>query len=77
VREQRSMLGLSGPFDMVYRGISRPGDESVEHAMRFAEAGATWWLEHIIPAVFGVDDWQADWPVEAIRERILQGPPKM
>lgn len=76
VLEQRVKLGRSGPFDMVYRGISRPGDESVEHAARFAEVGATWWLEHIIPMVYGVDDWQAAWPVEAIHERILQGPPR-
>lgn len=76
VREQRSMLGLSRPFDMVYRGISRSGNELAEHAACFAEAGATWWLEHIIPMVFGVEDWQAAWPLNAMRERILQGPPK-
>lgn len=76
VREQRSMLGVNGSFDMVYRGISKPGDEGAEHAARFAEAGATWWLEHIIPMVFSVEDWQATWPVDAMRERILQGPPK-
>jgi hypothetical protein len=38
------------------------------------EAGATWWLEDISPWPFGWN-WQGPWPVEAMRARILQGPP--
>ncbi|MBN1309854.1 MAG: LLM class flavin-dependent oxidoreductase [Anaerolineae bacterium] len=77
VLEQRAQLDASGPFDVVYRGMSQPGTEGVERAAQFAEAGATWWIEHLVPMVFGVDDWQVDWPVEAMRERVLQGPPRL
>jgi alkanesulfonate monooxygenase SsuD/methylene tetrahydromethanopterin reductase-like flavin-dependent oxidoreductase (luciferase family) len=77
VLEQREKIGANGPFDVVYRGISQPGEEGIERAAQFAEAGATWWLEHLVPMVFGVDDWQADWPVEAMRERVLEGPPRL
>ena len=35
---------------------------------------ATWWLECIAPFRFG-KGFMEQWPVEAMRERILQGPP--
>ena len=36
-------------------------------------AGATWWLEILYPWVYGWDG-ASDWPVEAMRERVLAGP---
>ena len=41
----------------------------------YVEAGLTWWLEGIGPWRFGWD-WSGPWPVEAMEERIRQGPPK-
>jgi alkanesulfonate monooxygenase SsuD/methylene tetrahydromethanopterin reductase-like flavin-dependent oxidoreductase (luciferase family) len=75
VMAHRAQLGLDGPFDVIYRGMSRPGQESVDQAGQFAEAGATWWLENLTPLAFGGDDWQAEWPLDAMYERVLQGPP--
>jgi hypothetical protein len=41
----------------------------------YAAAGATWWLEDITPWRFG---WESGpWPVEAMRERVRQGPPRV
>lgn len=36
--------------------------------------GMTWWLESITPSRFGLR-FKDEWPVDAMRERILQGPP--
>jgi len=36
--------------------------------------GMTWWLEGITPFRFGLG-FKDTWPIEAMRERILQGPP--
>lgn len=67
-----------GPFDLVNTGFT-PGDDPVEAAeivTPFAVAGATWWLELIIPNRFGVS-FEESWPVEAMRQRVLQGPPSL
>ena len=67
----------AGPLDVVYSAAPTPGDDPAKAAERiapFAEAGVTWWLEQIYPGHFG-SGWQEDWPLEAMRERILQGPP--
>jgi alkanesulfonate monooxygenase SsuD/methylene tetrahydromethanopterin reductase-like flavin-dependent oxidoreductase (luciferase family) len=76
VREQRAH---DGPFDIVYAGHPTPGDNPARAAAivgRYAEAGVTWWLEHINPFAFGgaVD---GAWPLDAMRERIHQGPPRI
>jgi len=63
-------------FDVVYSAAPTPGDDPAQAAERiapFAEAGVTWWLEQIYPGHFG-GSWQTEWPVEAMRKRILQGP---
>ena len=56
-----------------------PGDQPAQAAdmvRRRAEIGATWWLELIAPFRFdkGFED---EWPVGAMQERILQGPPRV
>lgn len=66
------------PFEVVTTGFT-PGDNparAADQAALYLKAGATWWLENINPFRFG---WkmQGPWPVEAMRERILQGPPKL
>ena len=66
------------PFDIVYSGAT-PGDNptrAAEIVGSFAEAGATWWLEPIAP--YRYDEGFAEpWNTEKLRERVLQGPPKI
>jgi alkanesulfonate monooxygenase SsuD/methylene tetrahydromethanopterin reductase-like flavin-dependent oxidoreductase (luciferase family) len=78
LRDQRALLGADRPFEIVYSGHPTPGDDparAAEIVARYAEIGVTWWLEMIMPRIGG-EDWKSpDWPLEAMRERILQGPP--
>ncbi|MFN8513166.1 MAG: LLM class flavin-dependent oxidoreductase [Chloroflexia bacterium] len=57
------------PFDLLVGGKT-PGDDlapSQQRLRALADAGATWWCELIL----------ADYPIpEAIRQRIVQGPPR-
>lgn len=67
------------PYDVVHIGIATPGDDrtrAAEMVAPYAEAGATWWFEPIDPRHVGVD-WADEWPVEQLRQRIHQGPPKI
>ena len=59
----------SGPFDLMAGGNS-PGDDrtrAIAHVAAFAEAGATWWSEFVLPDA-GED--------EQALTRIRQGPPR-
>ena len=65
------------PFDVVYAGRPTPGDDPAQAAeivSQYAKAGVTWWLENITPFSFG-RDMEGEWPLEAMHQRILQGPP--
>lgn len=58
------------PFDIVVEG-QMPGDDHEKAASivrPYAEAGATWWIEAM---------WDAMNNVDAVRSRILQGPPRI
>ncbi len=64
------------PFDVLQSGFTA-GDnasQATEIIEPYLETGVTWWIEQINPWRFqwGVTD--GPWPVEAMRERILQGP---
>lgn len=75
VREQH---GDDRPFEVICLAEPTAGDDLAQAAAIVAPyqaAGATWWLEELKPQRFGVD-WSEEWPFEALRERILQGPPK-
>jgi alkanesulfonate monooxygenase SsuD/methylene tetrahydromethanopterin reductase-like flavin-dependent oxidoreductase (luciferase family) len=64
-------------YEVVYSTSLVPGSNPARLAERiaqYAEAGITWLLEQLYPQHFG-GDWQGKWPVEAMRQRILQGPP--
>jgi hypothetical protein len=63
------------PFDLIH--INPPIDptQGAEIVGPYADAGLTWWLEEITPLHFG-SEWRGEWPFEAMRERILAGPPK-
>jgi len=64
-------------FDVVHLGQHTEGSDparAAESVAPFAAAGVTWWLERIAPDEFG-GAWEGDWPLEAMRERVMQGPP--
>jgi alkanesulfonate monooxygenase SsuD/methylene tetrahydromethanopterin reductase-like flavin-dependent oxidoreductase (luciferase family) len=67
VRRERSAAGIDGPFDIVLGGAT-PADARAAASILepAATAGATWWIEQ---------DWQ-DTSVEALRSRIVAGPPR-
>jgi alkanesulfonate monooxygenase SsuD/methylene tetrahydromethanopterin reductase-like flavin-dependent oxidoreductase (luciferase family) len=68
----------SGSYDLVITGFT-PGDkpeEAAEIVAPFAGAGATWWLEPIVPNRFGAG-YDDPWPVDQMRQRVLQGPPAL
>ena len=76
VQSERQRLGLDEPFDVIKMGMS-PGDDPAEAAARInsaSRAGATWWLELLMPEVYGLSptDTQA---YTVLRARVLQGPP--
>ena len=76
VHEQRAQAGLPNkPFEVVHAGISSGTDVEEDRALALAYsvAGVTWWLEHLVPDRWG--SW-TDWPLEAMRQRIRQGPPR-
>ncbi len=76
VQAQRTTAGLDGPFDVVNLGVT-PGDNPAESAGRVqaaAEAGVTWWLELLMPEVYGFDPGDAA-ALAVIQQRIRQGPP--
>jgi alkanesulfonate monooxygenase SsuD/methylene tetrahydromethanopterin reductase-like flavin-dependent oxidoreductase (luciferase family) len=68
----RADLGLTGEYDVVAEGVQDLTNtaKTVAEARRYAEIGATWWLDA---------DWFAaptDDPVATQRERVLVGPPR-
>ena len=69
----------NAPFDVLQSGFS-PGDKpdvATDMVGPYIDAGATWWIEQINPWRFNWGQREGPWPVEAMRERILQGPPKI
>jgi alkanesulfonate monooxygenase SsuD/methylene tetrahydromethanopterin reductase-like flavin-dependent oxidoreductase (luciferase family) len=77
VQEQRSLAGLADqPFEVVHGGISSGTDQESDRtlALAYAEVGVTWWLEHLVPNRWG--SWD-EWPLEAMRQRVRQGPPRL
>jgi hypothetical protein len=74
VHEQRAQAGLgSKPFDIAHNGISSGADQQADRALAqmYADAGVTWWLEHLLPERWGDG---SEWPLDAMRERIRRGP---
>jgi alkanesulfonate monooxygenase SsuD/methylene tetrahydromethanopterin reductase-like flavin-dependent oxidoreductase (luciferase family) len=72
----KERCGQEHPLDIVCMGMT-PGAEPAQAAATVAQRaqrGATWWLELIGPYILG-KDLEDEWPLEAMRERVLQGPP--
>jgi len=64
-------------YEVVYSPAPIPGNDPAKVAewiARYTEVGVTWLLEELYPQHFG-GEWQGNWPVEAMRQRIIQGPP--
>jgi alkanesulfonate monooxygenase SsuD/methylene tetrahydromethanopterin reductase-like flavin-dependent oxidoreductase (luciferase family) len=77
VRFIREIRDDPAPYDVVHLAAPTLDDDvgrREEIVTPYAEAGATWWLERMTPDSFGAP-WQGEWPVEAMREHILRGPP--
>jgi alkanesulfonate monooxygenase SsuD/methylene tetrahydromethanopterin reductase-like flavin-dependent oxidoreductase (luciferase family) len=73
----RSLRPAGAPFDVVHCEPPVAAGREAAACARVAairDAGATWWLERLVPEDFG-GDWTARWPAEAIRERVRRGPP--
>ena len=67
------------PMDIICMGVTPDAEskEGVDWVEQRAELGATWWLECLTPDRAGIDDYGDEWPVDALRERVLQGPPQL
>ncbi|MBN1284336.1 MAG: LLM class flavin-dependent oxidoreductase, partial [Anaerolineae bacterium] len=65
------------PFDMALSN-GRVGEDPaalIDRVGAYEAAGVTWWVEQVNPWRFG---WREEgpWPLEAMRERVLAGPPR-
>ncbi len=69
-----SMPGYTLPFEVVHMGITAGTDAAHDREIvaAYQQVGVTWWVEKILPELWG--SW-TDWPLEAMRARIRQGPP--
>jgi len=67
VDEQRTQ---ESPFDIIVEGVTPIGDgeKAASIVAAYAQAGATWWIESM---------WTAPGGMDAVRERIKQGPPRI
>jgi alkanesulfonate monooxygenase SsuD/methylene tetrahydromethanopterin reductase-like flavin-dependent oxidoreductase (luciferase family) len=71
LREERGRAGLSmESFDVVVEGSTEPGRGGAQEVLRWAEAGATWWIE----ANWGLAEADA---VAASLDRLRAGPPRI
>jgi alkanesulfonate monooxygenase SsuD/methylene tetrahydromethanopterin reductase-like flavin-dependent oxidoreductase (luciferase family) len=64
----------SPPFEVVHSGITGGTDAALDReiVVAYERVGVTWWIEKILPELWG--SW-TEWPLEAMRSRIRQGPP--
>ena len=69
-----SQPGYTSSFEIVHMGITGGMDAAHDREIisAYQQAGVTWWVEKILPERWG--SW-SNWPMEAMRARILQGPP--
>ena len=75
VRYVASQPGYTTPFEVVHMGITGGTDAAHDREVvaAYEQVGVTWWVEKILPERWG--SW-TDWPLEAMRARIRQGPPR-
>jgi alkanesulfonate monooxygenase SsuD/methylene tetrahydromethanopterin reductase-like flavin-dependent oxidoreductase (luciferase family) len=70
-----SLPGYTRPFEVVHMGITAGTNAAYDRKIvaAYQQAGVTWWVEKIIPELGG--NW-TNWPLEEMRSRIRQGPPR-
>jgi alkanesulfonate monooxygenase SsuD/methylene tetrahydromethanopterin reductase-like flavin-dependent oxidoreductase (luciferase family) len=70
-----SQPGYTTPYEFVHMGITGGTDATLDREVvaTYQQVGVTWWIEKILPELWG--SW-AEWPLEAMRSRIRQGPPR-
>lgn len=75
VRYVAAQPGYTTPFEVVHSGILPGKDAAQDRDMvaAYEQVGVTWWVEKILPELWG--SWH-NWPLEAMRAHIRQGPPK-
>ncbi|KAA3659067.1 MAG: LLM class flavin-dependent oxidoreductase [Chloroflexi bacterium] len=63
-------------FDVVCTGVTHGEDaeKDAEWVANYQSRGCTWWLEGIAPYRYG-QGFDEPWPLEKMRQRVLQGPP--
>jgi alkanesulfonate monooxygenase SsuD/methylene tetrahydromethanopterin reductase-like flavin-dependent oxidoreductase (luciferase family) len=74
IRSVVSLPGYTTPYEVVHSGITDgmdPAHDS-EVVAAYQQVGVTWWVEKIQPERWG--SW-TNWPLEAMRTRVRQGPP--
>ena len=78
IRYLRKHRKYEQPMDIICMGVTPDAEskEGIDWVEQRAELGATWWLECLTPDRAGVENYEDEWPVEAMRERVLQGPPR-
>jgi probable F420-dependent oxidoreductase len=66
------------PLDIIMMGVTTDADSEETKALvrQRAERGATWWLESLTPFRTGAG-YEDEWPVDEMRERVLEGPPQL
>ncbi|MGZ3609825.1 MAG: LLM class flavin-dependent oxidoreductase, partial [Ktedonobacteraceae bacterium] len=75
VRSVTSQPEYTTPFEVVHSGITGGTDPAFDREVvaAYERVGVTWWIEKILPELWG--SW-TEWPLEAMRSRIRQGPPR-
>jgi len=70
-----SLPGYTHPFEVVHMGITAGTNAAYDREIvaSYQQAGVTWWVEKIIPELWG--KW-TNWPLEEMLSRIRQGPPR-
>jgi alkanesulfonate monooxygenase SsuD/methylene tetrahydromethanopterin reductase-like flavin-dependent oxidoreductase (luciferase family) len=74
VRYTIAQPAYAAPFEIVHMGVTTGIDKARDRELvdAYRRAGVTWWIEKILPERWG--NW-SNWPLEAMRARIEQGPP--
>ena len=75
VRYVAAQPGYTTTFEVVHSGLTAGADAAHDRAVvaAYQQVGVTWWVEKILPERWG--SW-SDWPLEAMRTRIRQEPPR-
>jgi len=74
-RSIASQTDYTSQFEVVHSGITDGKNAAYDREVvaAYQRVGVTWWVEKILPELWG--SW-TNWPLEAMRTRIRQGPPR-